>query len=53
MLNIRNYYNWDSNRFGNGVVKWPDWIKYGDGTPLDTHAISRDNIYDDGVVDAI
>ena len=51
-LNIRNYFNWNSIRHGNGAIKWPDWIQYGIGEFLDAWT-KRDYIHDDAVVDAI
>ena len=46
-LNVRNYNNWNSVRHGNGAVKWPRWIRYGDGSR------PGGDIYDDAVVDVI
>ena len=51
-LDIRNYFNWNSIRHGNGIVKWPDWLRYGSGEFLGART-KDDYIHDDAVVDVI
>ena len=49
-LDIRNYFNLNSVRHGNGAVKWLYWITYGSGEFLDAWT-KDDYIHDDAVVD--